>query len=105
MKYLDARKEDGKDAKESIVVDNKMLRGTRSDQRLDPNDPNSVVSSTRGTPRTSTRARGEYTREQLEEKGKDQLIKLAEKANLTVTRADGEDGEPLKDDYIDALLK
>jgi len=44
-----------------------------------------------------------YTREQLEEMDKSKLEKLAQKRGLTVTRGDGAEGEPLKDDYITAL--
>jgi hypothetical protein len=34
---------------------------------------------------------------------KDDLVALADERNLTVTRGDGGDGEPTKQDYIDAL--
>lgn len=45
MKFLDARKKDGKESKKSIIPpENKMQPGTRMDQ----NDPMSLVSSPRG---------------------------------------------------------
>lgn len=36
---------------------------------------------------------------------KDELIAEAIKQNVTVKRHDGEDGEPLKEDYVSALTK
>lgn len=53
MKFLDARKLDGKQAKKSLIPpENKMKPGTR----LDQNDPMSLVSSPRGrgTPTKAT---------------------------------------------------
>lgn len=38
-----------------------------------------------------------------EEWDKDDLVKEAEEKGITVTRADGEEGEPLKSDYVAAL--
>lgn len=43
------------------------------------------------------------TREQLEELDRGKLEKLAERHGLTVTRGDGQDGAPLKGDFVDAL--
>lgn len=34
---------------------------------------------------------------------KAELVKLAERASMKVTRADGSDGEPTKDDYLRAF--
>lgn len=50
MKYLDALRQSGKDAKKSILPDgeNKMQPGTRPGQRgnnLNPKDPESLISS------------------------------------------------------------
>jgi hypothetical protein len=54
--------------------------------------------------RASAPAAGEPTTdEELEGLTKDELKTLAEERGVTVTRADGEDGEPLKADYIAAL--
>jgi hypothetical protein len=44
-----------------------------------------------------------YTREDLDALTKDELETLAEKRELTVTRGDGTEGDPLKADYVDAL--
>jgi hypothetical protein len=56
--------------------------------------------------RTSNSARGTPAPAQsYDEMTKDELIAAAEQRGLTVTRADGEEGEPLKQDYIDALSK
>lgn len=43
------------------------------------------------------------SREELSKLTRDELVDLAEKRGVTVTRADGEEGEPLVDDYIAAL--
>lgn len=44
-----------------------------------------------------------FTVEELDGKTKDELIDLADAAGLTVTRSSGE-GEPLKSDYVQALV-
>lgn len=51
MKYLDARKGPQKD---SVIPENKMQPGSRADQRLDPKDPQSLVSSPRSGRGTET---------------------------------------------------
>lgn len=45
------------------------------------------------------------TTEQLDAMSKDELVAEAERRGLTVTRGDGGDGEPTKQDYYDALSK
>jgi hypothetical protein len=56
--------------------------------------------------RTSNSARGAPAPDaSYDEMTKDELIAEAEQRGLTVTRADGEEGEPLKQDYVDALSK
>jgi hypothetical protein len=42
---------------------------------------------------------------ELEGKTKAELVEMAEARGLTVTRGDGEEGEPVKQDYIDALSR
>lgn len=44
-----------------------------------------------------------YTRDELEELTVEKLEKLASKRDLTVTRGDGDEGDPLKSDYVEAL--
>lgn len=39
----------------------------------------------------------------FESMSKEELVKLAEERGLEVTRADGEDGAPLKSDFVKAL--
>lgn len=41
--------------------------------------------------------------DEFEGMSKDELVAAAEKRDLTVTRADGKDGVPTKDDYLAAL--
>lgn len=43
------------------------------------------------------------TREQLAELERDELESLAKKRGVTVRRGDGEDGEPLKEDFVATL--
>lgn len=43
------------------------------------------------------------TREDLEGMTKADLVALAEKEGITVLRGDGEDGDPVKADYVEAL--
>ena len=44
-----------------------------------------------------------YTRDDLDGMTKDELQSIAEKRGLEVARGDGEPGDPLKDDYVNAL--
>lgn len=44
-----------------------------------------------------------YPRAQLEEMKKDELAAIAAEKGITVTRGDNADGEPRKDDYVEAL--
>lgn len=46
-----------------------------------------------------------FSRDELNEMTKEDLVDLADKNNLDVTRADGEEGEPLKEDYVNALAQ
>jgi hypothetical protein len=41
----------------------------------------------------------------LEELSKEELVELATKRDMKVTRSDGKDGEPTKADYLEALSK
>jgi hypothetical protein len=43
------------------------------------------------------------SREDLEGMTKEELVDLAADRKIEVTRGDGEEGEPLKSDYVDAL--
>lgn len=42
-------------------------------------------------------------RDELESMTKEELVGMAETRGLTVTRGDGEEGDPLKADYVEAL--
>jgi hypothetical protein len=44
-----------------------------------------------------------YPAAQLQDMKKDELMALAAEKGITVTRSDGEEGDPRKDDYVDAL--
>ena len=46
---------------------------------------------------------GGRERTELAELSKDELVEIAEARGLEVTRGDGKDGDPLKDDYLRAL--
>lgn len=75
MKYLDAQKAAGKEAKDSIVPENKMAPGSRRDQqRLDPKDPQSLISSPRGGSRAQTDG---------------SVKRLADELNVDLTKVDG----------------
>lgn len=52
MKFLEAQQ--GKQ-KESIMQENKMQPGSRTDQKLNPKDPASLVSSTKGSRANATK--------------------------------------------------
>lgn len=45
----------------------------------------------------------QLTRDELDGMTKDDLVAEAEARGLTVTRGDGEEGDPLKADYVEAL--
>lgn len=80
MKFLEAQQQDGKEQKQSILPDteNKMQRGTRSDQKLDPKDPQSLISSPRRSATTGTTDTTAQSTPAAQKLAKEQGIDLAE---------------------------
>lgn len=76
-------------------------------------DPKLIVQTLRGSTVVSRQPAKEViqsseapalrTYELLDGMKKDELEALAERLGISVSRSDGKDGEPLRDDYIDAL--
>lgn len=58
MKFLDAQKKEGKEPKKSVIPEeNKMLGGSRRDQqKLDPKNPESLISGSKGSRATTGQA-------------------------------------------------
>jgi len=69
-----------------------------------PIDARGMIASGEYSPEpVAAKAPASESDDELDGLSKDELVALADEQGLTVTREDGEDGAPLKGDYLRAL--